>query len=126
MQYITFMLNLPWTVLGIFLSIISIPYKVSSNKKSLAIIFYVKSFWWYSWIPGKKKVRAMTNGHIIQLGPLEQNGDVAHELIHVEQAIREPFIHPFLYQLETIKRGYRNNKYEDEAYSRAGNTHTGK
>lgn len=67
----------------------------------------------------------MTNGHTIQLGPLEQEGDIDHELIHVEQAIREPFIHPFLYQLERVKHGYRKNKYECEAYSRAGNTYTG-
>lgn len=126
MKFIAFIFNLPWTILGILLSVISIPYKVTFDKKFLAIIFYVKSFWWYSWIPGKKKVRAMANGHTIQLGPLEQEGDVAHELIHVEQAIREPFIHPFLYQLETMKVGYRKNKYEDEAYSRAGNTYTGR
>ena len=126
MLCIAFILNLPWTALGILLALISIPYKVSFDRGSLAIIFYVQSFWWYSWIPGKKGVRAMTNGHTIQLGPLEQGDDISHELIHVEQAIREPFIHPFLYQLETMRHGYRKNKYEDEAYSRAGNTYTGK
>lgn len=83
-----------------------------------------KSFWWYRWIPGKAGVRAMTNGHLVQLGPLEQTKDLEHELIHVEQAIREPFVHPFLYVLESRKNGYRQNKYEVEAYERAGNEYS--
>ncbi len=98
MQYIAFILNLPWTLLGFLLMIISLPYKVDFKKQPLAIIFYVKSFWWYSWLPSKRRMRGITNGHVIQLGRLEEKGDLEHELIHVEQAIREPFIHPFLYQ----------------------------
>ena len=41
---------------------------------------------------------------------------VKHELKHVEQFKRYGFI-PFIarYTIETIKRGYRNNKYEVEA-----------
>ncbi len=69
----------------------------------------------------KKGVRAITNGHVIQLGPLEREKDLEHELIHVEQAEREPFIHPLLYLVESRKHGYRQNKYEDEAYTRASN-----
>ena len=67
----------------------------------------------------------MTNGHIIQISPLEQDKELEHELVHVQQAIREPLIHPFLYALESHKHGYRNNKYEVEAYQRAGNKYTG-
>lgn len=76
-------------------------------------------------MPGKKGVRAITNGHIIQLGPLELEKDLEHELIHVEQYEREPFIHPFLYWWQSHKYGYRKNKYEDEAYLRAGNVYKG-
>ena len=41
---------------------------------------------------------------------------VKHELKHVEQFSRYGFI-PFIarYTIETIKKGYRNNKYEIEA-----------
>lgn len=67
------------------------------------------------------KVRAITNGHIIQLGPLEQLKDLEHELVHVERSIREPLIHSILYMLESRRNGYRKNKYEDEAYERAKN-----
>jgi len=70
---------------------------------------------------GKAGVRAMTNGQVINMGPLEQKKDLEHELIHVEQAIREPLVHPILYVLESRKHGYRQNKYEAEAYERAGN-----
>lgn len=125
MQYLAFTLNLPWTIIGLALTVISLPYKVVFKQHPLAIIFYIKSFWWYSWLPGKKRVRAMTNGHTIQLGPLEEKGDLDHELIHAEQAIREPLIHPILYQLEVLRHGYRQNKYETEAYDRAGNKYRG-
>jgi len=125
MQYLSFILNLPWTILGLVLAIISLPEKAAVSTRPLAVTFNVRSFWWYSWLPGKKRVRAMTNGHIIQIGPLEQDKDLEHELVHVQQAIREPLIHPFLYALESRKHGYRNNKYEVEAYQLAGNKYTG-
>lgn len=63
----------------------------------------------------------MALGHVVMLGPLEKEKDLEHELIHVEQWIREPFIHFFLYNIELMRHGYRNNKYEVEAYDRAGN-----
>lgn len=34
---------------------------------------------------------------------------------------RQPFIHPFLYLAESMRHGYRHNRYEEEAYRRAGN-----
>ncbi len=118
MQYLAFILNLPWTIVGLVAALLSVPKSFSYNKKPLVFVFRVRSFWWYSWLPGKRYVRAMTNGHIVQLGPLSQKNDIEHELIHVEQAIREPLIHPLLYAIESRKHGYRNNKYEDEAYTK--------
>ena len=123
MTFIAFILNLPWTIIGLILAFLSRPYKMTFDPKTLTFIFKVRSLWWYTWLPGKKKVRALANGHIIQLGPLEQEKDLAHELVHVEQSIREPFIKPFLYLIETLKHGYHSNKYEKEAYKRAGNTY---
>lgn len=120
-----FVLNLPWTILGIFAALLSIPKKASIRSHPLAIIIKVRSFWWYSWLPGKAGARAITNGHLVQLGPLERKNDLEHELIHVEQAVREPLVHPILYSLESIKHSYRANKYEAEAYKRAGNEYEG-
>lgn len=120
MQYLAFILNLPWTIVGILAGLLSIPTKITINKDPFAIIFKVKSFWWYNWLPGRSRVRGSANGHAIRLGPLEQPNDLEHELIHVEQAIRSPLIHPLLYTLESFKNGYRQNKYEVEAYGRSG------
>ena len=121
MQYIAFILNIPWTIVGLVVTVVSIPTKASFHRDPLAIIFNVKSFWWYKWLPSRQGARAMANGHTIQLGPLVQKGDLEHELMHVQQAIREPLIHPLLYLLQNIRYGYRNNKYEKEAYNLAKN-----
>ncbi len=121
MKYIAAILNIPWTLIGLVTAVISIPTKVSFSKNHLAFIFNVQSFWWYTWLPGKKGARAMVNGHIVLLTPQILERDLEHELIHVEQFIRQPFIHPFLYTYQSWKYGYRQNKYEQEAYDRAGN-----
>src|SRR5665213_1675895 len=118
-------LNLPWAFLGLVGAILSIPSKVSISWKPFAVIFYVRSFWWWNWQRGQKGTRGMTNTWLIQLGPTADAADLEHELIHAEQAEREPFIHPILYILETRRRGYRANKYEEEAYSRSGSRYLG-
>jgi len=68
-----------------------------------------------------KNARAMSIGHVVLLGPEIEDKDLEHELVHVEQYIREPIIHPILYYIELLGKGYRKNKYEDEAYKKAGN-----
>lgn len=125
MKFIAFILNFPWTIIGLLLALMSVPYSLHFDGTRLAVIFNVRSFWWYRWLPGKNGVRAMANGHVVQLGPKALNTDLAHELVHVEQAIREPLIKPFLYEIETLKNGYRQNKYEREAYDRTGDTYVG-
>jgi len=87
-------------------------------------VIYVKKFWWA--FGYRKNARAMTLGHVILLGPNLEDRDFEHELVHVEQSDRLPIIYPFLYYLELFKKGYRNNKYEVEAYRRAGNIYKGK
>lgn len=67
----------------------------------------------------KKSVRAATICQVVILTDKTIKNDLEHELIHVEQALRTPFIHPILYQLELINKGYKNNKYEVEAYARS-------
>lgn len=125
MRVIIFILNIPWTVIGLLGAMLSMPAKVDLVSSPLAIVITVRSFWWYSWLPSKKSVRAITNGHIIQLSPKVLDRDLEHELIHVEQYEREPFVHPFLYVWQLYKNGYRKNKYEDEAYIRSDSKYIG-
>lgn len=76
-------------------------------------------------MPWYRGTRAITNGQIVQLGPLADERDLQHELVHVEQAMREPFIMPILHTVEWLRHGYRNNKYEVEAFERSGSRYTG-
>lgn len=116
---ISFILNLPYTLVGLILGLISLPKGFKIDKKSQAIIIKVSYLWWaISYIKG---ARAATIGHVILLGSKVEDGDLEHELIHVAQYKKEPLIHPFLYFIEILRKGYRNNKYEVEAYNKAGN-----
>lgn len=83
------------------------------------MVFEIKRFWWQ--FGYMKDVRAANIGHVVLLGPKLAPKDLEHELIHVEQYMRYPFIYPFLYYFELFKKGYRNNRFEDEAYRKAGN-----
>ncbi len=85
----------------------------------VTIIVHGASFWWtFGYLKG---ARAMAIGQVVILGPNFEQNDLEHELVHVEQSARAPLIHPILYFIELVRKGYRNNKYEVEAYSRAGN-----
>ncbi len=119
MRIVSFLLNLPWTLLGILKALLSWPVHLQFSRRPLAMIFHVKSFWWYTWIPGYKKVRAQVTGHVILLGPTADDKDLAHELIHVEQFERAPLIQPVLYLYQMFRHGYRQNKYEVEAYDKS-------
>lgn len=68
----------------------------------------------------------MAIGHVVLLGPRLEDKDLEHELVHVVQYQRMPLIHPVLYIVELIRKGYRNNKYEIEAYQKAGNIYKDK
>lgn len=120
-KMIAFLLNIPWTIVGLMAALISVPREIKIINPPLALVLRVKSLWWSRALPAKKGIRGMAIGQLVILGPLEMEKDLEHELIHVEQAIREPFIHFFLYNIEFLRKGYRNNKYEIEAYDRAGN-----
>ena len=121
MKIVIFILNLPWTIIGIILALLSLPKKVATNKIPFAFVFKIRSFWWFQWLPNSKGTRGMAIGNVVLLGPKELPKDKEHELIHTEQIEREPFVHIFLYYIEMIKHGYKDNKYEKEAYGRAGN-----
>lgn len=121
MIYLSFLLNLPWTLIGIISALFSVPRSVEFSKNPFTITFRVRSFWWYRWLPGKQGVRAMVHGNVVQLAPTADEKDLEHELVHVKQYERAPLIHPLLYFIETLRYGYKQNKYEVEAYEKAGN-----
>jgi hypothetical protein len=121
MKILAFILNLPWNTIGLLLAIISLPYKMTLTKKPLAFVFHVRAFWWQTWLQSHKGVRASSIGNVVLLGNRLLSKDLEHELVHVLQYEQRPFIQAFLYVLETIRHGYRNNKYEIEAYEKAGN-----
>jgi len=126
MSLLAHILNLPWTALGLLGAIASVPKSVRTHQKPLALVVIVRSFWWLSWLPGYKGVRAATLGNVVLLSSKLLPNDLEHELIHVEQNRREPLIKPFLYVYQSLRYGYKNNKYEIEAYKRAGNEYVEK
>lgn len=115
MSLLALILNLPFSLIGIIPLTLSIPYEFKFNKNPTALIFKVKSFWWV--FGYTKGVRAMTIGNIIILGPRELKNDLEHEIIHVKQWEEYPLIFPIFYYYELITKGYRQNRFEDEAYS---------
>ncbi len=98
-------------------------FKIDFRSKDLAIIVWCRSFWWT--LGYMKGARAMTIGHVVILGPKIEVDDLAHELVHVSQYKRFPLIFPFLYYRELFSNGYKNNKYEVEAYATSGSIYRG-
>lgn len=127
MKILRYILNLPWTLIGLILALASIPKRVHFAND--AIVFKICSFWWTNlvWYMKGKRVRGITNGNVICLGPIEEKNDLHHELIHVQQYMRLPFIYPFLYAVEIFKHGASpKNKYEEEAYRLSDSIYRGK
>lgn len=122
MRLIIFILNLPFTLVGIVPTILSVPYNMKLVNNPYAFVFKVKKFWWA--FGHMKKARCITIGHIILLSPKELKNDLEHEIIHVKQTERYPLVFPFLYLFELLKRGYRQNKFEDEAYRLSNSIYT--
>lgn len=123
MRIILFFLNLPFTLTGVVALVLSGPYHFKFIKNPYALVFRVKSFWWgFNFL---KHVRGLTIGHIILLTPKELKNDLEHEIIHVEQCDRYPVIFPFMYLYERLKKGYRQNRFEDEAYTLSNSVYKG-
>lgn len=120
---LSLLLNLPWTILGLVLALISVPRKFYFSKVPKALIIKIRSWWWLKPLWWLKGARGMAWGNIVILGPNELSGDETHELVHVEQFNRVPLVHPLLNSIETLRHGYINNKYEKEAYHRGGNSY---
>ena len=115
---IGFILNFPYTLIGVIISLVSIPTGTKFNKQPIALVIGVKKFWWA--VGYLKNARAMAIGHVVLLSPKTEVNDLEHELVHVQQNQRMLLIQPFLYWIELIRKGYKNNKYEIEAYQLVG------
>ena len=102
MQLLAFLLNLPWTIALVIAGLLSLPTKAELHTKPFAMIIHVRSFWYYKWVSGQRSVRAMALGSVILLGPELIKNDLEHELVHIQQHQREPFIHPILNFIETM------------------------
>lgn len=107
-------LNIPWNLSGILFAVISVPTRAQIHRP-YALVFTVKSLWWAKLLPSYREVRAVTIGQVVLLGGEVKQRDLQHELAHVAQAVRAPLVQPVLYTVETIRFGYRSNKYEKEA-----------
>ncbi|HEY4486916.1 MAG TPA: hypothetical protein VJB70_04260 [Candidatus Paceibacterota bacterium] len=116
---IGFILNIPYTVVGFLVAVVSVPTQLELRTNPYVFVFNVRKFWWM--VGGLKNIRAITIGHVVILGPKLEEGDLEHELIHVEQNQKRPLVQPVLYFIELLRKGYKNNRYEEEAYRRAGN-----
>ncbi len=115
MTILKILLNIPWSFVMYVAALVSLPHHLQFGK--WCVIITVRSFWWYP----ARGVRAMTLGNVILLGPRVERGDLDHELVHIEQSMRETFIHPFLSCYQLLKYGSRDSVYEQEAYRKAGN-----
>ena len=123
MKLIIFILNFHFTLLGIIPLVLSGPYDFKLHKNPIAFVFKVKSFWWIHMY--RKKLRATTIGYIVLMGPRLLRNDLEHEIIHVKQSEQYPFIYPFIYFHEALTKGYRNNRFEDEAYTLSNSIYEG-
>lgn len=121
-------LNIPWSLAGISTAILSLPKKVKFSKNPPAVIFYIRSFWWYKWMPQHRGTLAITNGNVIQLSDAADELDLKHELIHVEQFMKYPLFGAFLMLFEQIRYGIgpQKNRFEKEAYEKSGSRYLGK
>ena len=121
---ISFVLNLPYTLTLFILGVTCGVKYIRFNKNPFAVIIKIRNFWWKGFI--YKNSRAMASGNTILLGPREEEHDLEHELVHVRQFAKLSFVYPIFYIFETLKHGYRNNKFEDEAYRLSGSIYRGK
>jgi hypothetical protein len=123
MNIIKVVLNLPLSLAALVAAFLGGIKSVNAHNNPPALIINIYSFWFRTWRKKNKGVRGSSLGNVILLGNNLLPNDLDHELIHIEQTMRHPFIQPILYWVELRKRGYRNNKYEIEAYTKAGNTY---
>ena len=117
-----FVLNLPWTLCGLLLGLVSLPFSIKMEEDGSLIVMKVKRIW-FNEIFMRRWVIGATSGAVILLSGRAEEFTYDHELIHVRQFEAAPFYFPLLYFAEVIRHGYSKNRYEQEAYWLSGNGH---
>lgn len=69
-----------------------------------------------------KGVRGISNGNVLSVNDKADSLDVKHELIHIEQFMKYPFVFAFMILYEQFRYGIgpERNRFEKEAYGRSG------
>jgi len=114
MNYLKYLLNAPWTFLGIIHLLLCLPYKVEVREH--ALIFYSITCGLIHLY--KPKVRGFVVGNIVTIRRNVPHNILEHELVHIDQCMRYPFIFYFLYVYELLRKGYWKNRFEVEAYTK--------
>lgn len=119
MKVITFILNFPWSLLGLLCGLLSLPQNIRVDRSRSVVIINVKRLWMneiFLW----RGVRGLTLGNTMLLSKLSNNNTYNHEIVHLRQFMKMPLIFPLFYCIELVKNGYQGNKYEKEAYQAGG------
>src|SRR3989338_1675608 len=114
---IVFILNFPWSLLGLFYGLLLFPASIKMDKAELVIIVKVKRLW-VNEIFLRRRCRGFTLGNTVLLSDVANSNTYGHEVVHVEQFTKMPLLFPLFYLVESMKNGYQTNKYEKEAYQR--------
>lgn len=117
MIWLSWCANLPYTMFGIAVGLISIPRSVHIEYvlEVPVVVLHVRTLRWMFLFP---RVRGVTFANTVLIGPLATPTVLSHELVHVEQFLKRPVVFPLAYWWELVWNGYRGNRFEVEAYSR--------
>ena len=111
MKIVSFFLNLPWSLFGLFYGFITVPRKMETGTLYLALIVKVRRLWINELFLGHR-VKGCPLGNVVLLSDAADSSTYNHEVVHLEQFTRIPLLFPLFYILESMKSGYRANKYE--------------
>lgn len=112
-RVLKYILNAPYTAVGLLNLLFCVPYKLSFAKDALVFTCLTCGL---AHVYGLG-VRGFATGNIAVVRRGQGQNIIDHELVHIEQYMRHPFIFGFLYLWES-RRGYWKNKFEAEAYDR--------
>ena len=117
MRIIAFILNLPWSFLGLLIGAISLPRSLKLDYKKFVLVIKVRQLWLSGLIIGRK-VKGLTMGNVMMLSDASISATYSHEMTHIKQFRKIPLLFPLFYCLEFVKNGYRQDQYEKEAYKK--------
>jgi len=116
---ILFLLNLPWTLLGILVGIVCFPVNIRANKRPIVIVVYVQRLW-LNEIFLRRRARGFTLGNTVLLDRRTDSTTYDHEMVHIRQFEKWPLVFPLLYCIQCAGKGYKRDKYEEEARKVSG------